>query len=141
MKVSTELDVQQYQQLHQKLLCLPARRGKKYQQIAESELHIEELFENENQLDRKVWNNKILFLPHTFESGPLLNFKEEFRQLWAKSYVYPGSLMKDVRLMMTTLSSPSLNDLLVHKKLSQLLLTKMETSPMAKQEDKHEQEL
>jgi hypothetical protein len=49
--------------------------------------------------------------------------------------------MKDVRLMMIKLSNPSLNDLLVHKKSSRLLLTKMETSPIAKQEDKHEQEL
>jgi hypothetical protein len=48
--------------------------------------------------------------------------------------------MKDVRLMMTTLSNPSLNDLLVHKKPSGLLLTKMEMSPITKQEDKHEQE-
>ena len=35
--------------------------------------------------------------------------------------------MKDVRLTFTTLSKPSLNDLLVHKKPSRSLLTKMET--------------
>jgi hypothetical protein len=70
-----------------------------------------------------------------------LNFKPEFRELWTKSYVYPGSVMKDVCLMMTTLSNPSLNDLLVHKKPSRLLLTKMTTSSIEKQEDKHEQEL
>ncbi len=99
------------------------------------------MYENEDPLDKKLWNKKILFLPHTFESGPLLNFKREFRQLWIKSYVYPGSVMKDVRLMMTTLSNPSLNDLLVHKKSSRLLWTKMETSLIAKQEDRYEQEL
>jgi hypothetical protein len=99
------------------------------------------LYENEDQVDKKLWNKKILFVPHTYESAPLLNFKEEFRQLWTKSYVYPGLVMKDVRLMMTTLSNPSLNDLFVHKKPSRLLLTKMETSSIAKQEDEHEKEL
>ena len=38
-------------------------------------------------------------LPHTFESGPLLEFKREFRKLWTQYYIYKGSLMKDVRLM------------------------------------------
>ncbi len=141
VQVSTELDEQQYQQLHQKLLCLPTRREKKYQRIADSELHTKECYENEDQLDKKAWNKKILFLLHTFESSPLLNFNREFRQLWMKSYIYPGSVMKDVRLMMTTLSNPSLNDLLIRKKPSRLLLRKMETSPIAKQEDKREQEL
>jgi hypothetical protein len=140
VQVSTELDAQQYQRLHQKLLCLPTRREKKYQRIADSELHTKELYENEDQLDKKAWNKKILFLPHTFESDPLLNFKRELRELWTKSYVYRGSVMKDVRLMMTTLSNPSLNDLLVHKKPSRLLLTKMGAPPIAKQEDEHEQE-
>jgi hypothetical protein len=110
--------------IHQKLLCLPTRREKKCQRIADSELHTKELYENEDQLDRKVWNKKILCIPHTFESGPLLNFKREFRELWMKSCVYPGSVMKDVRLIMTKLSNPSLNDLLVHKKPSRLLLSK-----------------
>jgi hypothetical protein len=141
VQVSTELDEQQYQQLHQKLLCLPTRREKKYQRIADNELHTEKLYDIEDQLDKKAWNKKILFLSHIFESGPLLNFKGEFRELWIKSYVYPGSAMKDVRLMMTTLSNPSLNDLLVRKKSSRLLLSKMETSAIAKQEDKREQEL
>jgi hypothetical protein len=75
MQVSTELNVQQYQKLHQKLLCLPTRREKKYQRIADSELHTKELYENEDHLDKKAWNKKILFLPRTFECGSLLNFK------------------------------------------------------------------
>jgi hypothetical protein len=54
VQVSTQLDAQQYQQLHQKLLCLLTQREKKYQQIAESELHTEELYENEDQLDKTL---------------------------------------------------------------------------------------
>ncbi len=143
VQVLIELNVQEYQQLHQKLLCLPTRREKKYQRIAaDSQLHSEDDYEIEDQLDKnQACSKKILLIPHTFESGPLLNFNREFRELWTKSYIYPGSVMKDVRLMMTILSNPPLNDLLVHKKPSRLLLTKMERSITAEQEDKHEQEL
>ena len=80
-------------------------------------------------------------LPHTFESGPLMEFKREFRKLWAKYYVYKGSVVKDVRLMITTLSNPSLNDLLVRKKPSRSLLTKMESLSSPEQDDGHDQEL
>jgi hypothetical protein len=147
MQVLTELDAEQYKQLHQKLLCLPTRRErrKKYQRIADSGNNNEQLYENEDKLGKKqLWNKKILMLPHTFESGPLLNFKREFRQLWTKFYVYKGSVMKDVRLVITSLSNPSLNDLLVHKKPSRSLLTKMDTlsaAAAAEKEDEHEQVL
>jgi hypothetical protein len=147
VQVLTDLDKQQYQQLHQKLLGLPTRREKKSsssQRIADREFHTREFDENEDQLDKKkMWNKKILFIPHTFKCGPLLNFNREFRELWTKSYFYHGSPMKDVRLMMTTLSNSSLNDLLVHKKPSRFLLSKIETSsPIeAEQEDNREQEL
>lgn len=114
-------------------------------------LNTRELGEAEDQVAEKVWNKKIIWLPHTFESGPLLNLKREFRQLWATSYVYQGSVMKDVRLVMTTLSNPSLNDLLVRKKPSRLLLTRMEklttaeavaaAAAAAEKKDECEQEL
>jgi hypothetical protein len=136
MQVSTELDVKQYEKLHQKLLYLPTRREKKmrYQSIFDGgggKDSSDQLYRNNNddKLGKKqLWNKKILLLPHTFESGPLLNFKREFRQLWTKFYVYKGSVMKDVRLMITTLTNPSLNDLLVRKKPSRSLLSKMETA-------------
>ena len=54
--------------------------------------------------------------------------RKKFRNLWTHSYVYQGSPMKVVRLSMITLSSPSLNDLLVRKKPAQLFLSKMELS-------------
>jgi hypothetical protein len=154
VQVMTELHAVQYQQLHQKLLCLPTRREKnkqktmKYQRIADIENDTEQqLYEDKDQLVKRqqLWNKKILLLPYTFKSGPLLNFKREFRQLWAKSYVYQGSVMKNVRLVMTTLSNSSLNGLLVHRKPSRLLLSKIEeavvSTLVAEQKDKHEQEL
>ena len=103
-----------------------------------------QLYEYDDKREKKLWSKKILIVPHIFESGPVMNFKREFRKLWTKYYVYQGSIMNDVRLMLTTLSNPSLNDLLVHKKPSRSLLTKMESllSPEEhEQEQEHEQKL
>jgi hypothetical protein len=110
VRVRTELDAEQYGKLHQKLLYLPTRRERN---------------RDAKQVD-KPWNKKILIVPHTFECGPLMNFKREFRQLWTKYYVYTGSVMKDVHLLLTSLSNPSLNDTLVHKKPSRSLLRRMD---------------
>jgi hypothetical protein len=64
MQVLTELDTQQYQQLHQKLLCLPTRREEKkamhHQKIEDDVVNTRELNEDETQVDKKVWNKKIL---------------------------------------------------------------------------------
>ena len=132
MSVFTLLDATQYEILHQKLLHLPTRREKKCLRTRMNNEDIggggERLNEKNDPDAKKQWNRKILMLPYTFEDGPLLEFKHEFRKLWAKHYVYRGSLMKDVRLMITALSNPSLNDLLVHKKPSRSLLSKMESS-------------
>jgi hypothetical protein len=128
VQVFTELEPIQYHKLHHKLLFLPTRREKKYERRTCDNNNCDHLNENDVQLAKKQWNKKVLLLPHTYGSGPLLDFKREFRKLWVKSYAYQGSIMKDVRLVITTLSNPSLNDLLVQKKPSRSLLAKMETS-------------
>ena len=108
--VWTTLDVEQYEMLHRKLLYLPTRREKN---------------RSTKPVD-KPWSKKILIIPHTFESGPSMDFKRDFRQLWTKYYGYTGSAMKDVHLLLTSLSNASLNDTLVHKKPSRSLLKKLE---------------
>jgi hypothetical protein len=141
MQVLTELDAQQYNILHAKSLNLPTRREKKYQRHTVNGTS-DQLPQNDSKMVNKHWDKSILMLPHTFESGPIMHFKREFHKLWTKFYVYKGSVMKTVRLMITARSNPSLNDLLVRKKPSRSLLTKMETSPVSSEkEDKHEQEL
>jgi hypothetical protein len=128
MSVFMELDAKRFEKLHKKFLYLPTRREKKSShQRTTSEKDSKQMYENSDIVEKKRWNKKILIISYTFESGPLLNFKRKFRQLWTKFYVYQGSSMNDVRLMITTLSNPSLNDLLVQKKPSRSLLTKMET--------------
>ena len=122
MEVFTELDSKKYQGLHQKLLYLPTRREKRYLRAAEAY----NADNNDNKVERTGRPKKILMVPYTFENGPMMHFRHAFRKLWRKYYVYKGSVMNDVRLMLTTLSNPSLNDLLVRKKPSRNLLNKIE---------------
>ena len=133
------LMVNNTKKLHDKLLYLPTRREKKMktrntQTMCHERAHMddnvactEQFGQSEDQGDtreeqqqqqkkRKIWNKKLLIVRYTYESGPLLNLKQEFRQLWTKSHVYSGSIMKNVRAIMTAASNPSLDDLLVRKK-------------------------
>ena len=68
----------------------------------------------------------VIYSIHTSESGPSMDFKRDFRQLWTKYYAYKGSALKDVHLLMAPLSNPSLNDPLAHKKPSRSLFRKLE---------------
>jgi hypothetical protein len=136
--VFTELHTDQYENLHKKFLYLPTRREKNYShQRTTNEKDSKQMYENCDTVEKKRWNKKTLILPHTLESGPLLDFKRKFRQLWAQFYVYQGSPMNDVRVMITTLSNPSLNDLLVYKKPSRSLLAKMEILSSRSTEEKN----
>ena len=123
MEVFTELDNKKYDGLHQKLLYLPTRREKRYLRAAE--VHNAD---NGNKVERNSRTKKILMVPYTFESGAMMHFRYAFRKLWRKYYIYKGSVINDVHLMLTTLTNPSLNHLLVRKKPSRSLLNKMETS-------------
>ena len=132
--VQTELDAGQYDKLHQALLYLPTRREKQRQRSRRTSDEIN------NKVADKFWSKKIMRLSHTFERGPLLHFKQEFRRLWKKYYVYRGSSMKDVYPVFTSLTNPSLNDLLVKKKPARSTLTKIEAlSSSSSSSDKEEE--
>ena len=105
MLVSEPLDEVVYQLFHRKLLALPSRRQR---------LKNEALKEQENK--SKNSNNSTITVHYTFESGPMLQFKRELRRLWNEYYLYPGSLMNNVRLQIGTRSNKSLCQLFVKKK-------------------------
>ena len=118
--VRTEINSQQYDKLHKTLLYLPTRREKRCQRNSGANEEIN------HRAVKKPWNKNIMRVSHTFERGPLLDFKREFRCLWKKYYVYKGSTMKEVYPVFTSLTNPSLNDLLVKKKPARSTFTKME---------------
>ncbi|CAF1396723.1 unnamed protein product [Rotaria sordida] len=98
MKVWTELNTEAYEQLYNTLLYKPTRK--------------------ENQI----------YVHYTFENGPLLNFKKEYRQIWEKFYVYPGSRLKNTRLILGTILNGTLQSLLIHKTPKRDMLTIMQPS-------------
>ncbi|CAF2892523.1 unnamed protein product [Rotaria sp. Silwood2] len=124
MNVPTELNSEAYQQLHHKLLYKETRR--------EKETKIQN---NDNliQKKKKYEHKDQIYLHYTFENGPLLNFKKEYREIWQKYYVYPGSRLKNTRLILGTILNRTLQSLLIHKKPPRIMLTKMESSTGAVQ--------
>ena len=78
--VYSESDTDAYQILHQQLLHKPTRRE---QQLQNRSDHTVNLFRRRQRREQK---NQII-MHHTSESGSLLNFKSQYRQLWNKSYV------------------------------------------------------
>jgi len=105
-----ELDATTYQSLHRKLLAQPSQRERRQQN---------------NKC--KTTARSTITAHFTFESGPMLKFRQELRQLWEKYYIYPGSAMNNVRLQIGTRSNKSLCQLLVKKKPPKQVLT-VETS-------------
>ena len=74
---------------------------------------------------RREYKNQIL-IHHTFETGPSLNIKLQYRQLWRKSYVISGTRISTPRLIIGTTINPCLQSLFVWKKPSREMLTRIE---------------
>ncbi|CAF1329253.1 unnamed protein product [Rotaria sp. Silwood1] len=81
MNVWTELDGETYEQLHTTLLYKPIRRENKSK--VQTNGHLIQNRRNYKHKDQ-------IYLHYTFENGPLLNFKKEYRRMWEKFYVYPS---------------------------------------------------
>ena len=119
MSVWTELDEDAYQKLHHHLLYKPTRREKDVQEMDEG---TDNIIRTQKQTEPK---NQII-IHHTFESGSLLNFKPQYRQLWETSYVSNGSRIGKPRLIIGTSNNPCLQSIFVWKKPSHQMLTRME---------------
>ncbi|CAF3870391.1 unnamed protein product [Rotaria sp. Silwood1] len=122
MNVCTELTNELYQQLHHTLLYKETRR------------EMETKIQREDNLiskKKKYEHKDEIYLHYTFENGPLLNFKKEYRQIWEKYYVYPGSRLKNTRLILGTILNRTLQSLLIHKKPKRDMLRKMEATTEA----------
>ncbi|CAF5120860.1 unnamed protein product [Rotaria sp. Silwood1] len=110
----TELNTVSYEKLHQTLLYKPTKRETKTNvQLNDQLIQNQNIYEHKDQI----------YLHYTFENGPLLNFKKEYRKIWQKYYVYPGSRLKHTRLILGTLLNRTLEDLLIHKRPRRDMLT------------------
>ena len=109
------LDNSIYQVLHKQLLAQLSHREKQYQESLQVQ-------QNQTNNFSKPTTISIHF---TFESGPMLKFKQELRYLWQKYYIYKGSPMNNVHLQVVTRSNKSLCQLLVKKKPPKRMLVNM----------------
>ena len=73
--VLKQLNEQDYDKLHQKLLHQPTRREKQLQTTTTTNI----LQIPESLMRRKAWNPNILYAPYQFESGPRTAFGSIFR--------------------------------------------------------------
>ena len=111
--IITQSDNNTYIELHQKLLNQPTRRERELRNIISDPTQF-----SPNLLEqRQSYNKKEIRVSFTFESGPMLDFKREFRRLWKKHFIYPGSVMNSITLKIDAQTNKSLSQLLIRKNL------------------------
>ncbi len=110
-----QLDDTTYQLFHKTLLAQLSRR--------ERHQHKHEALKEQQNSKSKTSDRPPITIHFTFESGPMSQFNRELRHLWEKYYLYPGSLMNNVRLQIGTRSNKSLCQLFVKKKPPKKTLT------------------
>jgi hypothetical protein len=117
--VFERLDKGVYQLLHQKLIAQLTRREQKQEAMASTS---DASFAQQLQ-KQKHWDRTKILVHFTFETGPMLEFKEELRRLWKKHYIYKGSPMSNIRLTISSGTNKSLHQLLVNKRPPRKMLT------------------
>ena len=117
MSVWKFLDAISYQRLHLRLLNQPTRQEKKRRSLSPSINEIADYLPK-----KKTWNREKLIVHYHFESGPMAQYRQEFRRLWQRYYVHDQSRVKDVRLIVGTRTNTPLEHRLVKKKPVQAFL-------------------
>ncbi len=118
--VLKQLDQQAYHQLHQRVLHQAT------QKLNQRNYTLRDIVKNPPVLQTKPWDSKVMYPQYTFESGPRLQFSQKFYSWWTKHYQYPESPVKNVQIRLISKTNRTLETLLIHKKPSQDILTRME---------------
>ena len=121
--VLKQLDARVYQQLQQKVLYQPTRQETK---LKDSKKTNPVLYPP--VLQNKAYHQSMIYTRYTFETGPYMDFPREFYKWWKKYYQYPESHLKKIQFRLTPTTNKTLRSLLVHKKPSSAILTRMEPS-------------
>ena len=136
VSIYTKFDNESYQKLHEKLLSQSIQNNNKflssdkeyaYEQRQQAQERSTTIEKNESTTKKSI-KQKELIIHYRFEKGPLSRFNREFRKLWEKHFCYQNSPLNNIRLILGTRSNPSLERLLVKKKPSRTLLTRMDTT-------------
>ena len=122
--VLKQLNEQDYNKLHQKLLHQPTRREKQPQAIPTEDV----AQMPETLMRKKPWNPNILYAPYQFESGPRTAFGPIFRAWWEEYFRRQGSKVAHVKVKFSAKSNRTLEQCFVHKKPPKELLKKMDNT-------------
>jgi hypothetical protein len=129
LSIYKQLDNDTYVKLHRTLLAESTNdHGNKHQveqppQLVQPQTTEQPRTEtNKAKVNRK---QRKLIIHHRFEAGPLTKFNQQFKKIWQKHFCYQDSKVNNVRLIIGTISNPSLERLLVQKKPSSDLLRNM----------------
>ena len=101
-----QLDQISYDKLHQRLLVQPTCREKQQQST--------DFSRTQRQISKKIE----IYVHYTFESGPMLLFKQKLMNLWKQHFLNNNPSMNSIHLKIGTKCNRSMNRLLVNKKPS-----------------------
>ncbi len=80
------------------------------------------------QQQQQSSNKKEIYVSFTFETGPMLDFKQELHRLWKQCYIYDGSPLNNVTLKISTRRNKSLSQLLIRKKPPKSMLSDIDST-------------
>ena len=110
--VLKQLNEQDYDKLHQKLLHQPTHCEKQLQTTTTTD--IPQI--PQSLMSKKAWNPNILYAPYQFESGHRTAFGPIFRAWWEEYFCRQGSTVAHVKLKFSAKSNRTLEQCFVHKK-------------------------
>lgn len=118
--VLNQLDEHTYHRLHQKLLYQQTRREKELTKTMEDPVV------SPTVLQPKMWNHKIMHPHYMFNNGQSIDFPNEFNKWWQIYYTLPTTPVHNVQIRPVPDINHTIETLLIKKKPSRDLLTKME---------------
>ena len=134
LSIYKDLNKENYQQLHKTIidefLTDDQSSEQQQQQQQQQQQALEEVQENKQNetIINKPKQQKKLIIHYRFESGPLKQLNREFRKLWEKHFCYENSSLNNIRLILAARTNQTLDNLLVKKKPSRVLLRQMDTN-------------
>ena len=133
LSLYTKNSILRHQKLHEKLLVESIESCNQYLSSNEKnepqqQQQQQSKTEKKANVTKKVIKKKELIIHYRFEKGPLSTFNRKFRKLWEKHFCYEHSPLNHIRLILGTRSNPSLERLLIKKKPSRTLLTRMNST-------------
>ena len=115
-----QLDEQVYQRLHRQLLYNSTQRKQ------QSNYSLQELVQHPKVLQQKPYDRTLMYVKYKFQTGSTTKLPHHFFEWWRKHYAYQGSPVNKVKVRILPKTNSTLEQLLIHKKPSSAMLTRME---------------